>query len=292
MASIKLSVIFPNLDGNQEDLKALFNSIKNSSFPRSKLEVILVDNSLTNNSIQFMKQDFPWVKIISLKHNYGFAKAINIGIKKASGQYIFITNNDVELEKNCLETLVNYLSDHPDTGIIGCRVNDYFIRTKLMCSALNYHRYTGRFSLKDRPNQIQEADWVAGAGMCFSKKIWTSLKGFDEQFFFTGEELDFCLRIKQIGLKVVYNPKAILWHKGGETINRKENSYFKQLFLYRGIFRNILKHSSPVQIFTSFLVQLAVLPFHKLFFVKGFNYKYILQALKWNLQHPPKRSLL
>ena len=94
-----VSIMFPNYNGNKKNLTKLLQSIQKSIYPKQKITVTLVDNGSTDDSVLFIKKNFPWVDIITLSKNYGFAKAINIAVKKSKGEYLFITNNDVVLEK-------------------------------------------------------------------------------------------------------------------------------------------------------------------------------------------------
>lgn len=280
-----ISIIFPNYNGNKINLTTLLRSIQKSAYPKRKITVILVDNGSTDNSILFIKKRFPWVNIIKLDKNYGFAKAVNKGVKKSNSEYLFITNNDVFLEKNCLNNLVEYLLTHPQVGIIGGKTYSKNPPDKILYSAYKYHFYTGRFSMSKDVNKIQEADWIPGAGMCCSKLLWEKLGGFDEDFFFTGEDLDFCLRSKHEGYKILYYPKAILWHSDGATINLPEFAYFKYFESYKSKFRLILKYASILQIISAFILQFAVYLPYKTIILREKSAIPLLKAFLWNIKN-------
>ena len=284
----KLSIVLPNFNGQKLYLKNLFESIGKSSYPLNQLETILVDNGSTDNSVAYVKKYFPKVKIIKLDKNYGFARAVNIGVKKSTGAYLFITNNDVELEKNCLENLVKFLLSNTDVGIVGGKVLDYKSRSKISSCALAYNFALGSFIMSKNVNQTVLSDWIQGCSLTTSKKLWQKLSGFDEKFFFTSEEFDFCLRAKYLGFKTVYYPKATLWHVGGATINKPELQKFKYFQVYKSKLRLILKHGSLIEILLAFFFQFAIfLPFRNLILREKIAFP-LLKAFIWNLKNMPK----
>lgn len=281
-----LSIIYPNLNGDKAELVTLLSSIRNSSYHKKNLEVIMVDNGSTNNSPDFVAQNFPWVEIIKLKKNYGFSKAVNIGIKAARGKYIFVTNDDVKLEKNCLKNIVDFMESDPAVGIVGCKVYGLKNPAKISCSAIKHNFFTGRFHLKKNVNKIQETDWVAGAGIAFPKKVWQKLGGYDEGFFFSSEETDFCLRAKYQGFKIIYLPKAVFWHGGSTTIHRPQYIDFFRKQLYRGKIRLILKHGKLLEITSTIIFQFLLAAYYSCF-TRGKDLSAYFDAIIFNFKNLP-----
>lgn len=247
----------------------------------------MIDNGSSNDSPDFVAKHFPWVKIIKLKKNYGFSKAVNIGIKGFGTRYIFVTNDDVKLEKNCLTNIVNYFLKNPDVGIIGCKVYDFKNPKTIASSALKYSYFTGRFSQGQNINKTQEVDWVAGSGIAFSKALWEKLDGYDEDFFFSSEETDLCLRAKYAGYRVVYLPRAIFWHGGSTTIHRPEYIDFFRKQLYRGKIRLILKHGRFIEIISAIFAQFLVAVYNS-FKTNGRDLVAFFDSIIWNLKNLPK----
>lgn len=284
-----LSVVFPNLNGDKKELSTLLKSISLSNYPKNKLEIIMADNGSTNDSKEYVSKNFPQVKIISLDKNYGFSKAVNIAIKKASGKYIFVTNNDVKVEKDCLKNLASLMSKDPKIGIAGCKVYDFKKPTHVVSNALKYNFYTGSFKMTKDNGKIQVADWVAGCAIAFPKSVWQKLKGYDEGFFFSSEELDLCLRASAAGFKVAYNPQAIVWHGGSTTIRRPEYFDFFIKQRYRGKIRLILKHCNIFQIISSLFCQY-LFTIYKSQVLKEKSILPILEATIWNFKNLPPRK--
>lgn len=282
-----LSIVFPNLNGNYEELTTLLTSIKKSSLPQSQLEVIMVDNGSTNKSDEFVKEKFPFVRIIKLNKNYGFSKPVNLAVKNAKGEIITVTNDDIKFEKNCLKNMTKYLLRHKNVGVVGCKVYSAQQPKKVVSSALSYNFYTGHFKNSKNPNQIQKADWVAGCAISLPKKIWEKLKGFDESFFFSSEELDLCLRTKYLGYNVIYLPNAIVWHGKSTTFNRPEYLKIFKNQIYRNKIRLILKHATRLQAVSALTFQMFSSIYNS-FAYKNDSFLLYFRAVFWNLQNLPQ----
>ena len=116
-----VTIIFPTHNG-WEDTKDCLASIRNLNYPKEKLEVIVVDNASTDGTPEKIHKNFPGVTLATQQTNLGFAKAINLGVKRTSSELILITNNDVVFEKSCLNELVKALTSDPKIGAVGGRV--------------------------------------------------------------------------------------------------------------------------------------------------------------------------
>ena len=281
-----VSIVFPNYNGGRQSLECVA-SIAKLSYSQNKLEVIVVDNNSTDGSVEKilkLKTKNLKLKIIRNKKNEGFAKAVNRGVKISSGNYLFITNNDVVLERNCLENLLLFLLDHQDVGVVGAITYD---RNKLtiLHPAPRYNFYFGVFYDSKDTNTTQEADWIPGSGLCTSRILWEKLGGFDEGFFFTYEDLDFCLRAKKLGYKIIYYPKAILWHSDGATINRPEFVFFKYYQGYSGKLRLLLKHANFLQITSSIFLQIVIFLPYRTLILKEKSAIPFFKSFIWNAMH-------
>lgn len=285
----QVSIIFPNYNGGQQPLDCL-TSIRKLNYPKEKIGVIVVDNNSKDGSDLAIKEKFPEVKLIKNKQNLGFAKAVNLAIKFTSSEYIFVTNNDVIFDKNCFANLVKFAKEHPEVGVTGpvvfpAKKNAKKKGKELPIKSLQYNLYTGLFKESEKAG---ETDWIAGVGMFFSKELWTKLGGLDEGFFFTFEDLDFCLRVKKSGLEVIHNPEAVIWHKGGSTVNMPHLRYFKYYQSYKSKFRFILKHGNLLQIISVFLLQFAVFTPYRFLILGEKSFVPMVDAFLWNLKNLPQ----
>ncbi len=278
----KVSIIFPTYNG-WKDTKDCLISIKNLNYPREKVEVIVVDNASTDKTVSFIRKNFPWVKLLPQKKNLGFAKAINLGVKKNRSELILITNNDVVFEKDCLQALVKTLGDGPKIGAVGGRVY-WKNQNKICIDGFRLNPYLGfhQFDLSGI-NRKRECDWVAGTCLLTKRKLFLNLGGFDEEYFFYFEDIDFCLRLKDAGLKLLYTPKAIAHHGYGRTTfkEKMEKIFF---YGYRSRWRCLFKNASPLQIITSSIFLLTIPPLYQSWLTRHNIFKPMLKGLLSNLK--------
>ncbi len=284
METLNVSIVFPILNNLSDTLRCL-NSIQNLNFPKNKLEVIIFDNGSTDNSEQIIKRKYPKTIIIKSTKNLGFAKAVNRTVKKTRGKYLFITNNDVVFDKNSLNNLVTFLINSPKVGIAGPKIYNLKNKKEILGRPLFYHFSFGTFSQGKVTQNPTPVDWVQGCGLCISKQLWNQLKGFDEGFFFTGEELDLCLRAKYLGYKVIYYPKATIWHGVGATISKPELKDFRYFQGYKSKFRLIIKHGKVYNLLSSLVLQLFIFAPYRLLILKEKSLIPLMKALLWNFKN-------
>src|SRR3989344_4230145 len=115
----RLSLVVLNWNGKQH-LETCFNSIKDQSY--KDFETLLVDNGSNDGSVEFVREKFPWVRIVALPKNVGFARGNNAGIKEAKGDYILTLNNDTKLEKDCLKNLVSVVEKNKNIGMFSLKM--------------------------------------------------------------------------------------------------------------------------------------------------------------------------
>lgn len=279
----KVSLITPNWNGGKEPLEFI-ESVKNLNYPPEKKEIIIVDNGSQDNSPQLIAKKYPHVKLIRLKNNIGYGPALNKGINQAEGQYIFIGNNDLILEKNSLFHLVNYLIDHPETGIVGGKVFFKSNRQKIASCGQRYNFWTGQITNCPNPDQKKEVDWVQGCAYLFAFKLIKKIGAYDRDFakiYF--EDFDLCLRAKKAGFNIIYLPQAIFYH--GQSTTMEKNQPFKLYQWYKNKLRFNIIYANTFQLISSLLIQLITLiPYH-LLILKDKSLVPFCQAVLWNLKN-------
>ncbi len=198
--------------------------------------MILVDNGSTDGSIERIQKEFPDYKYILNEENLGYSKAMNIAIKYAlskGADYIFPLNNDARIkDEGCFEELINFAESDSKIGIVGPR----FIFPSGSYQPSAYNIFMPSIVYLFLPNALanfilfgfgrqfyktKEVLWVSGMFL-IKKKLIENLGLFDERFFMGGEDVDYCLRARKKGWKIIYFPKKTLIHKGGES--RKEGT--------------------------------------------------------------------
>jgi len=206
----------------------------------TEYEIILVDNGSDNGGIVHKVIADKKIKYIKNPENYGFSRAVNKGITMSKYDRVLLVNPDTELQKSAIEKLNTFMSSHKasiagaamrkvDGGLHDTAVRkpdiwtilfDYTnLRRLVPCDYFHRHHY-----YLDIPNRKVPiyVDAVSGACMLIKKDIFNVIGYFDEDYFMYLEDVDFCIRAKKAGYKIVYYPKPLLVHIGGYSSNNKE----------------------------------------------------------------------
>jgi len=191
------------------------------------------------------------VKILPQKSNLGFAKAINVAAKKAEGYFLFITNNDVTFTPDFFDKLITFANSDPKIGVCGGKITTTMANIKYLDGAANISKLTSRLKKLKNYQKVQEVDWISGSGLLIKRKVFSLLNEFDTNFPFYFEDLDLCLRVKNLGLKVIYYPKAIMYHQQSSTAGKMPKKWQNDVW-YEGKVYLIKKHfpywSKPIAI--------------------------------------------
>ena len=228
-------------------------------------EVIIVDNNSTECYPQNVIPRSENILLIQNEENVGFSKANNQGLKYAKGKYILFLNNDTVFIENTLKKIYDLAESLNNPSVIGCKLLNEDKSNQIsigMFDTLWYSISVDLFFYKLFPrskifnrfylnyldfSEPTEVDFVKGAFLFCDRNSVEKLKGFDEQFYFYGEEVDFCYRFKKGIGKVIYYPKAKIVHLGGATADT--NLLFKYENLTKGKIQFYQKHFKGIQKF-------------------------------------------
>lgn len=243
-----VSLIILNWNGKKW-LKSCLPTVEKISY--KPLEVIVVNNGSTDDSAEFLRENFPKVKIVVIKKNVGYAKGNNIGVSKARGKYVVLMNNDTKVTPNFLNPLVALLEKDPSVGAVQPQMRS-LIHPKLLDSVVSYLTNTGfmyHFGYmkpwnKSIYNKTLYGFSIKGACFMIARKDYNYLDGLDEDFVCYVEETDLCNRIWLSGKRVVYEPKSIMYHWGGgdmQVMTKDETTMYRS---YRNRFLLFIKNAS------------------------------------------------
>ncbi len=222
-------------------------------------EVCVVDNASTDCTRMLIGNRFPGVQIIANDRNLGFAAGVNQGLEKTNGRYILWLNPDTEILDGGMTELLRYLKREPEVGIIGPQIVDpggtiqlscrsfplyrtiLFHRYSLLTRWLPQNRYSREYLHTDWDHtSIREVDWVSGACLLHRRVVLDDIGGLDERFFMYCEDVDFCLRARQVGWKVHYHPgMQVLHHIGGSS---RQSPVLMAVERHRSMWRYYAKH--------------------------------------------------
>ena len=194
-------------------------------------EIVVVDNASNDESPDLIKSNFPEIKLIINPENYGYAKAVNIGVRATNSELVVVSNSDVEFLQDSLQITELMMTNDNTIGISGFnqqfpngspqRSYGYFPGYRLgildltLISSIFKHstKIFNKFNLSE--NHIIYPEYADGAALMIRRKLFDKLNGFDEDFFFYTEEADYCKRVWKSGYKVAVNPLAKIIHIRG-----------------------------------------------------------------------------
>lgn len=277
-----VSIIVLNYNGKQH-LKECFESLNRINYPQNKYEVIMVDNGSTDNSISYVKNNFPWVRILELDKNYGFTEGNNKGAKVAKGEYIAFLNNDTKVDKEWLIELVKAIVK--DKKIAACSSKVLFFNERnviQMGGGKLYmwgYPYQRGFGEKDHEkfNKSIYIHHCTGSAMLVRKQIFINLGGFDTDFMSYHEDVDFGWRVWIYGFKNLYIPSSIVYHKGAGVFGR---SSYKIYLIGKNASASIIKNFNRKNLIKAIFIQIFYLFFMFLWFLSHYKYKHAIAQLK------------
>jgi hypothetical protein len=250
----ELSIIIVNYNG-RSFLKLCLSAVKENAKP-ADFEMIVVDNGSKDGSSEFLRENFPWVKLIRNKKNFGYAKANNQGIRRARGEFVLFLNPDTRIFPGALHLLCEGIKASPSVGAVGPALlseeNRHqvsfgrkvdFTHEVLQKCLLNFYF---RRRLKNMRRKF-EVGWLSGACLMTRRSVLEETGYFDENYFLYFEDIDLCQRIQKTGRKLMFLPQAKVLHfEGTSTQEQKLFSLYcyrqSQLYFYK-------KHNSRLSLF-------------------------------------------
>ena len=243
MKEKKIAVVVLNWNG-VELLKQFLPSIMQHS---EQATIYLADNNSSDDSIQMVTEQFPSIKIIKNDANYGYASGYNMALKNVEEEYYALVNSDIEVTENWLDPILTIFDNKPEIAIIQPKILDFKNKSNFeyagaaggFIDQYGFPFCRGRvFATIENDNQQyddeQEIFWASGACFFIRKEVYQKLNGFDGDFFAHQEEIDLCWRAFNLGYKVNYTYKSVVYHVGAATLNQSNP---KKTFLN---FRNSL----------------------------------------------------
>jgi GT2 family glycosyltransferase len=227
---MKVAVVILNWNG-KNFLKKFLPSVV--SYNTSSAQLIVADNASTDDSIAFLKTNYPQINIIQNTTNGGFAKGYNDALQLVNAEYYVLLNSDVEVTPNWIEPIVTLMD--LDKTIAACqpKIKSFTQRNHFeyagaaggFIDKYGYPFCRGRIldnveEDKGQYDDDREIFWATGACLFIRANCFHQLKGFDEDFFAHMEEIDLCWRLKNIGYKIMYCADSTVYHVGGGTLNK------------------------------------------------------------------------
>lgn len=305
MARTNLSIIIVNWN-SAEYVRKCLASIR-SNDPSIEPEIIVVDNASYDHCGEMLQAEFPGVRFVQNDRNSGFAAANNLGYRYATKGVLLFLNPDTEVMDGSLTTILKYLHELPDAGVVGCRLlnSDLSLQTScvqpfptLLNQALDVDRLHQLFpkarlwgteGLSSMQQQPVEVEAIPGACMMIKRSVFEKVGLFSEEYFMYTEDIDLCYRIRMRGYKNYFVGRAEIIHHGGGSSAEQAKSHFSEVLMKESIRRFFRKTGGPFgaaayksTIFVSSLIRLLALALLTpwIFFRSGLHKKRATHAMK------------
>ena len=263
----KLAVVILNWNG-QKFLEEFLPSVIQYS-EREWVSVVVADNNSTDNSVEFLRNNFPKVHVIQLDNNYGYAGGYNKALEQIDSEYFVLLNSDVEVTGNWIDPVCDFMDRHQDVAAAMPKILSYSNK-----SSFEYAGAAGGFidkygfpfcrgrilytieEDKGQYNKPLEIFWASGACMFVRASAFKEAGGLDADFFAHMEEIDLCWRFKRLDYKVFAIPESTVYHVGGGTL---PNNNPRKLYLnYRNSLYLLQKNLSRRKLLPILVMRMAL----------------------------------
>lgn len=247
---MKTAIVILNWNGKKL-LEQFLPSVVNFSLP--KAEVYVADNASTDDSIAYIKEFYPTVKIIENKENGGYAKGYNDALLSVDADIYGLINSDIEVTENWLDSISKEFKQNQNTAIVQPKILDFKNKTKFeyagaaggFIDLYGYPYCRGRVfnhleEDQSQFNDVADIFWASGACFFIRSSVFHELKGFDEDYFAHQEEIDLCWRTQNLGYDIKYVGTSTVYHVGGATL--QETNPRKTFLNFRNSLFNLVKN--------------------------------------------------
>jgi GT2 family glycosyltransferase len=231
-------LIWMPVGSNAVDLTEEYTSAQKRGL---SIEVIVVDNASSDDTLQMLAGEFPAVRLITNSSNLGFTHPVNQALQLSQGRYMLLLNPDTIVLPGAINELVGYIETHPEVGICGPKVLNSDGTLQKACKRgvsrpwATFSYFSGLYALFPHSklfggyllnyldeDKIHEVDGISGSCMLIRRSMVDQIGYLDERFFAYQEDADYCFQAKKAGWKVVYFPSAQIIHYGGQGGSRAQ----------------------------------------------------------------------
>ncbi|HKW25064.1 MAG TPA: glycosyltransferase, partial [Terriglobales bacterium] len=238
-----------------EVLRACLRSLAEANYPA--LDVVVVDNGSSDGSCHMVRTEFPDVVLIRNQENLGFCVANNQGVATAferKNEYVLILNNDTVMHPECIRRLVARAQAEPDAAAVSPKIYFCQPRDRIWFAGGTFSLWTGcnghvGYQEQDKGawNAPKSMNFICACAMLVSRRAWQEVGGFDELLFRSAEDIDWSLRARRAGFRLLYEPEAIIWHRESFDILRNEGRGRQFYFYTRNRLAVMWKHANRRQ---------------------------------------------
>ena len=265
--------------------KACLKSLKKSNYRNYK--IILVDNESDNLEILKIKKDFNDIKIFQNKFNLGFGVANNQAITYALNKnydYVMLLNNDTEVDHNFITPLIAGIEKNNSIGGVQPLIMNYNKRDSIWSAGGYINKFFGNTTTNKSLEKKLNLDWITGCCMLLKTEVIKKTKLLDENFFAYYEDVDWSLRIKDLGYSLQLVETSLIYHHGSISSNNSTSEGKLSAFVHYLNFKNhiyfLRKHSEKFNFFGVVLYQLIKLISYSIYFILRFRFNKLKMIYK------------
>ena len=237
----KVAIVILNWNGKDDTCECL-ESVRKLDY--SNYQTIVADNGSEDDSVQFLKQQYPDILIIENGANLGYAEGNNRAIKYAIEQefdYILLLNNDAVVDPQILNSFMNVSKTNPQAGVFGAKIyylsepqKIWFAGGKILPDMLlASHEGMGEIDNNGAWDEIKPIDYACGCALFIKSDVIKKVGTLESKFFLMWEETDFCYRARRAGFECLFVPKALVWHKISASFKGGDAGHLQNYFMVR-----------------------------------------------------------
>lgn len=273
---MKVTIVIPNYNG-KHFMEPCLSSLSKQTY--KNFHILVVDNASSDGSIEYMEENYPDIELIKLQKNYGFSKAVNIGIQHSRTPYVILLNNDTTVDTRYVEEMIKAIEKSPKIFSVSSKMIQMY-HPELIDSAGDLYTLLGWGVCRGcgRPvsnyTKYDEIFTACAGAAIYHRSVFDEIGYFDENHFAYLEDIDIGYRARIYGYYNMYCPTALVYHVGSGTSGSKYNSFKVKLAARNNLYLNY-KNMPALQLVLNF-IPLAIGYFVKyLFFCKiGFGKDY------------------
>lgn len=263
---MKLAIVILNWNGKDFLEKFLPSLVARSP---EWAEIVVADNASTDDSIAFLKSNYPSVKLILNDKNYGFAEGYNRALEQIEAKYFCLLNSDIEVAEKWAEPVVELLDNDRRIAAVQPKIRSFSQRSQFeyagaaggFIDKLGYPFCRGRVfdTVEDDNGQYDSAIdifWATGAALFVRADVFREVGGLDNDFFAHMEEIDLCWRIKNRGYRILVEPRSVVFHVGGGTLPK--NNSFKTYLNFRNNHFLLIKNLPARRLFPTAVARIVL----------------------------------
>ena len=250
-------------------------------------KIILIDNESNFNELKNLKKQFKEIITFSNENNLGFCKANNQAIKYAienNFELVMLLNNDTEVDKNFIDPLINTIKNDNSVGAVQPLIMNYNKRDLIWSAGGYINKFFGITTTNKSHGKKLNLDWITGCCILLKTDIIKRIKLLDENFFAYYEDVDWSLRIKDLGYTLELVDKSLVYHHGSISSNNSSSEGNLSSYVHYLNFKNhiylLRKHIDKFNISGVILYQLIKLLFYSIYFILRFRFKKLKMIYK------------